>query len=53
MNKQQRLESVFDALVDLVLRMADKRDYNPEAIPAIVEQIITLSGYVSKERGTP
>ena len=47
MNKQQQLESVFDGLVDLVLRMVVR---NPTAVPAIVEQIITLSGYVPNKR---
>jgi len=44
MNKQQQMESVFDALVDLVLKMLDKKnaEYNPSDVPALVEQLLIL-----------
>lgn len=44
MNKQLQLERVFESLVDLVLKMADRNnaEYDPAGIPALVEQIFNL-----------
>jgi len=41
---QEQLNNVFDAMVDLTIKMADKEkaEYNPTVIPAMVREIFNF-----------